>query len=232
MATRGVGYFVAIEDVTDHAAPSASAPVNTTTSGFGMGDHPIIMMSERLPRAGSAVLPRAAPIADVKLVPAMVQPVTVVATPAVSVRVIKSGKPGWLLLAFARAKPTLEAVGTVIVAEPVELAKAVVPAYVAVMELAPAARALPFTFSTAVAFNPDVVNVAEPSEAFPRVKVTLPVGAALPDAGVTVAVSWVEPLAPMLAAPAVAISVVATFTGAVTVTAADPIDPPNAVVPS
>jgi hypothetical protein len=48
------------------------------------------------------------------------------------------------------------------------------------------ARLAPFKVRTAVALEPEAVNVAEPSDIWPSAKAMLPVGAVLPDAGVTV----------------------------------------------
>ncbi len=93
------------------------------------------------------------------------------------------------------------------------------------MTLAPAARLLPFMVKAAVAFEPEAVSVAEPSEVLPKVKVTLPVGAVLPDAGVSATDTCDVPLA-------VAVSVVATIDGAVTVTVAEPVDPAKAAAPA
>jgi hypothetical protein len=53
---------------------------------------------------------------------------------------------------------------TVIVAEPVEPANALTPAYVAVTVLEPCLRLLPFTEKAAVAFPPADVSAAVPSD--------------------------------------------------------------------
>jgi hypothetical protein len=53
----------------------------------------------------------------------------------------------------------------------------------------PGARLLPFTVRLAMAVAPEATSVAVPSETVPAVKVTLPVGAALPLAAFTVAVN-------------------------------------------
>ena len=55
----------------------------------------------------------------------------------------------------------------------------------------PIARRLAFTASVAVDVAPETDSVAVPSVVLPVEKVTLPVGAALPLAGFTVASSWV-----------------------------------------
>ena len=56
----------------------------------------------------------------------------------------------------------------------------------ALIVLAPMARLAPIKVRTAVALEPEAVNVAEPSDVWPSAKAMLPVGAVLPDAGVTV----------------------------------------------
>jgi len=48
---------------------------------------------------------------------------------------------------------------------------------------------LPFTVNTAVAVTPEPASVAEPNATFPAENVTLPAGAALPLAALTVAVN-------------------------------------------
>jgi hypothetical protein len=99
-----------------------------------------------------------------------------------------------------------------------------------VIVLAPVSRLDPFTVKTAVALEPEAVSVFEPSEVFPKVKAMLPVGAALPDAGVSVAVSWVAALEAMLAGLAATARVVAT--GApVMVSVTEPVEPLNGELP-
>jgi hypothetical protein len=95
---------------------------------LGIGDHWIIETVDRVPFAGSLVLPKETGITDEKLVPAMVQPVTVVATPAVSWREMERGKPGCALLDFTSVTTTFEPETMVTVTVPVEPARAVVPA--------------------------------------------------------------------------------------------------------
>ncbi len=56
------------------------------------------------------------------------------------------------------------------------------------MVVVPPGRLLPFTVIEAVAEVPDAVSAAEPSETPAPEKLTLPVGAALPVEGLTVAV--------------------------------------------
>jgi len=59
----------------------------------------------------------------------------------------------------------------------------------AAMVLLPAVRLLPLTVTVAVEFPPEAASAAVPRDAPPNVKVTLPVGAAAPLAGLTVAVN-------------------------------------------
>lgn len=96
--------------------------------------------------------------------------------------------------------------------------------------LPPAARLDAFTVSVAVAELPDAVSAAEPKLVLPSVKATVPLGAAAPLAGVTVAVSWAVPPVLTLAGFAVTLVVVTTG-GALTATttvddeAANPLAP-------
>jgi hypothetical protein len=79
----------------------------------------------------------------------------------------------------------------------------------------PTARLVPFTVRDAAAVAPEATSVAEPRETFPAMNIIVPVGAALPLAGVTVAVNTVEALWEMLAGLAATVAVVAVR-GAVT----------------
>ena len=79
---------------------------------------------------------------------------------------------------------TLAVVVTVV--EPEDPAKAVFPAYVAVMVLAPELRLLALIVMTAFAVEPEALRVAVPSGFWPRVNAMLPVGGVTPDAGVSV----------------------------------------------
>jgi hypothetical protein len=81
---------------------------------------------------------------------------------------------------------------TVTVSTPAELAKPAVPDQVAVMELFPTARLVPFTISVAAIAAPEMERFAVPREALPEVKATVPVGRALPEAGSTIAVRTVD----------------------------------------
>lgn len=76
---------------------------------------------------------------------------------------------------------------------------------------------LPFRVSEATPLDKGTTA----SESFPTEKLTLPVGAALPVADLTVAVNRVDPVAAMLVGFAVTVVMVATG-GAVTLTVADP----------
>jgi hypothetical protein len=162
----------------------------------------------------------------------MVKPVSVVAPPAISCSWIFTGNPGCELVPFVAVTTTFEATvdPTVTVTAPVEAAKAVLPAYVAVMVLTPAARALPFTVTLPVAVVPEATSVADPSERLPDVKVMLPEGATPPLAAFTVAVNWVVAVGAMLAAPA-AIAVVVTTAGAVNATVTEPVDAAKPMTP-
>jgi hypothetical protein len=99
---------------------------------------------------------------------------------------------------------------TVTVTDPVDALKAFVPVKAAVMTLLPIARLLPVTVSVAIAEPPERVSGAEPRRVVPRVKDTVPAGAALPEAGLTVAISCVVAAGAMLARLAVTVVVVAT----------------------
>jgi hypothetical protein len=89
-----------------------------------------------------------------------------------------------------------------------------------VIALVPVANALAFTLSEAV---PAAEREAVPKLLLPRLNVTVPVGAALPLAALTVAVSDVDPVVLMDVGLAVRVVVVAT-TGMVTVTVAAAVD--------
>ena len=80
------------------------------------------------------------------------------------------------------------------------------------------------TDSVAVPKEPEPTSDAAPSKADPAKNDTLPAGAALPLAGLTVAVNSVVPVAGMLAGAAVSEVVVATD-GTATVTVADAVEP-------
>jgi len=90
----------------------------------------------------------------------------------------------WTLVVVATGGVTV----TVTAAE-VDALNAVTPPYAATTLLLPTVSLLPATLSDAVAELPEAVRVAVPSETFPAVNVTDPVGAADPLAGFTVAVS-------------------------------------------
>jgi hypothetical protein len=91
------------------------------------------------------------------------------------------------------------------------------------MLLVPIESLLPLRVNTAVADEPDAVSVAVPSEAVPTVKVTMPVGAVVPLAGLTVAVNCVVAVDAMLTGLAARVVVVATA-GVVTVTVVDAVE--------
>jgi hypothetical protein len=118
---------------------------------------------------------------------------------------------------------------TVTVVVPLDAVKALVAVYAAVMVLLPATRALPATVKVAVALEPDAVRVPVPSDFEPSVKVTVPVGAVVPLAGLTVAVRTVLAVELMLAGFAETVVVVPTA-GTVTVTVVFPLDAVKAVV--
>ena len=87
--------------------------------------------------------------------------------------------------------------------------------------LVPTARPLPFTFNVAVSVPPVVASVAVPREVVPSLKETVPVGEAVPEAGLMVAVNCVVPVDAMLVGFAVVAMVVATG-GTVTLTSPFP----------
>ena len=76
------------------------------------------------------------------------------------------------------------------------------------MGLAPPDRLEPFTVRVVKPVDPDALSVAVPRAVAPEVKVTLPDGAMVPDAGFTVAVRTVDEVAAILAGAAVAVVVV------------------------
>ncbi len=96
----------------------------------------------------------------------------------------------------------------------------------------PVASWLPVTLRKAAGPNEpaDDDRVAAPREVFPRLKVTVPVGNAVPDAALTVTVMVVLPVGAMLAEPAVTPVVVATV-GGVIVTVTEAVDPLNLLSP-
>ena len=87
----------------------------------------------------------------------------------------------------------------------------------------PTCRDVPATVMLAV----PLLSAAEPSDVDPEVKVTIPVGVVVPDAGRTVAVNTVEAFCAKLARLAETVVLVATLVAAVTVTLVVPIDPVN-----
>src|ERR1019366_4456575 len=110
---------------------------------------------------------------------------------------------------------------TFTVTELEEARQAPLPPYQAVMVLAPMVNWLPSTESDAVAAPPEPERLAAPNDVLPSVKATEPMGVVLLLPAVTVAVSVVLPLAPMLAGSAVT-TVVVAVTGTLTFTATDP----------
>jgi len=88
--------------------------------------------------------------------------------------------------------------------------------------LAPPTRLEPFTVKVVEDVDPEAFSKAVPRTVLPAEKVTLPVGATVPEAGLTVAVRTVDAVAAILAGAAVATMVVAGRAGVtVTVTAAE-----------
>jgi hypothetical protein len=96
--------------------------------------------------------------------------------------------------------------------------------------LLPVASALPATVNVATPFEPDAVNVPVPRDVVPDEKVTVPVGAFVPLAGLTVAVISVLAVELMLVGLAETVVVVATD-AAVTVTVAVPLELVKVVLP-
>lgn len=179
------------------------------------------------------MVPKNGAIADVKFVPLIVIPVKVVATPAVSCSCTFTGKPDWVLVVFTAVATTFEAsevTETETVVDPDEEAKLPFPEYEAVIVLLPAARLLPLTVRVAMDEEPDAVSAADPSDTLPRLKVTVPAGAALPAGPFIVAVTCVDAVCAMLAALAVTVVVVATV-GAVTTTSTVADEAANPVAP-
>lgn len=76
--------------------------------------------------------------------------------------------------------------------------------------MAPVANLAPETLSVAVAVTPEAARVAVPSEVLPTEKMIMPLGTALPLAGVAVAVSCAVSAAVMLAGFAVTVVLVAS----------------------
>src|ERR1019366_5032299 len=99
------------------------------------------------------------------------------------------------------------------------------------MALLPAASWLPFTVTAAVAEPPEPVRLAEPSAAPPRVKLTEPLGDAVPELARTVAAITVFPAEAMPAGVAVTLMLV-VVAGTVTVIVAVPTEPPNPPLPA
>ena len=113
--------------------------------------------------------------------------------------------------------------GTVTVTVPLDAVKALPAPYVAVIVLLPVASELPLTVNVATPLLPEAARVPAPSVLFPRVKVTVPLGAVVPLDGFTVAVSVVLAVLAILVGLAETVVVVATA-GTVTVTVAVPLD--------
>jgi hypothetical protein len=108
---------------------------------------------------------------------------------------------------------------TTIDVEPLEFAKLPVAAKLAVIVLLPMARPLPLTVRLAAEFE----TSADPNVVLPRVKVTVPAGAALPLAAFTVAVNTVLAEDNILAGLAETVVVVPTG-GAVTAIIVEPLE--------
>lgn len=98
------------------------------------------------------------------------------------------------------------------------------------MLVLPAGRLLPLIVRVAVAFGPAAASGALPSEVAPNENETLPVGGELPEAGFTVAVSWVVAVCGKLTGEAVTPIAVA-IGGPVTVTVTVPDDAADAALP-
>jgi hypothetical protein len=81
----------------------------------------------------------------------------------------------------------------------------------------PAARLVPAAVRDAVAVAPEATSVADPREKFPAANITVPLGAAVPLAGLTVALNTADAVWAMPAGLAATVNVVATG-GAATVT--------------
>src|ERR1700722_9860778 len=99
------------------------------------------------------------------------------------------------------------------------------------MVLLPAFSLLPATVNTAAAIPPVAVNVALPSDVFPRAKFTVPVGRAAPVAAFTIAVIAVVALCAMLDGLAAATVVVAPG-GRATVMVTEAEEPLNLLSPA
>lgn len=138
-----------------------------------------------------------------------------------------------MLAGLAATTVLVETTGAVAVTDvvPVDPAKLPLGVYVAVIAFAPRARLLPLTVSIAALAPRPAMTDTLPSEVAPIVKLTVPSGSTLPEAGLIVAVSCVVELCGMLVGDAENVTVVATG-GAVTVTFTVPVDAANAVVPA
>ena len=120
--------------------------------------------------------------------------------------------------------------------------KFVLPAYVAVIGCVPTARFVPVLLVAPVMVivaTPDELRVAVPFTTVPSLNVTVPVGIAVPDEGLTVAVNTTvrADAFPVLRAglsDEVSPVVVATITGGATTTTLTGVDalPANVVVPA
>lgn len=115
---------------------------------------------------------------------------------------------------------------TATLTEPLEFEKLPVAEYFAVMVLLPTVRLLPLMVRLAV--DPD--RFSDPRVVLPRVKVTVPVGEALPLAALTVAVTVVLEVETIVAEFAETVVVVATEPGLAMVTVTAPLDPRNVPV--
>lgn len=114
---------------------------------------------------------------------------------------------------------------TVTLTEPLDPLKVVLPPYVALIVLAPAINWLPWTVNVAVALEPLATKAPVPRVVDPRVKLTVPVGAAAPLAGFTVAVRIVLAVELMLVGLAAIVVVLTVEDGLVTVTTAAAVEP-------
>jgi hypothetical protein len=119
---------------------------------------------------------------------------------------------------------------TVTVAVPLDAVNALPAPKVAVTVLLPVARELALTVKVATPLLPDAASVPVPRVFAPRLKVTLPVGAVVPLAGFTVAVSFVLAVVAMLIGLAETAVVVATA-APVTVTTAVATEPLKVALP-
>src|SRR5580658_5541934 len=99
------------------------------------------------------------------------------------------------------------------------------------MLLLPALNLLPATLNTAAVIPPVAVSVALPREVFPRAKLTVPAGRAVPLAAFTIAVTVVAALAAIVGGLAAATVVVAA-SGRATVTVTDAVEPLKPLLPA